>query len=86
MLCKSTKAVRTYSKCINFHLCSKLQTVVRLKLNHTNVMVIDINQLCCCVVYENLLPKVFVATPVTHNCVVSDGRRNNGNGELCMLL
>lgn len=62
--------VRTYSKCINFHLCSKLQTVVRLKLNYTNVMVIDINQLCCCVVYENLLPKVFVATPVTHNCVV----------------
>jgi len=44
--------------------------VVRLKLNYTNVMVIDINQLCCCVVYENLLPKAFVATPVTHNCVV----------------
>ena len=44
--------------------------MVRLKLNYTNVMVIDINQLCCCVVYENLLPKAFVATPVTHNCVV----------------
>ena len=61
---------RQYSKCINFHLCSTLQTVVRLKLNYTNVMVIDINQLCCCVVYENFLPKAFVATPVTHNCVV----------------